>query len=208
MFQTVIGFGLNALGWGGVRNLLAHPARKAFVVLGLVLTGVAMLSPINLSSGVREDVADRRIMLPALLGPLVLCWLMPFMDRHDVATLDGDAVRWSGVVLLAVGGVLRLWPMFVLGRRFSGLVAIQPGHELVTCGPYRYVRHPSYLGAMIAMVGWALVFRSSVGVIATGLGLLLLRDRMDDEETLLASEFGPAYEDYRRRTWRLVPGVY
>jgi hypothetical protein len=57
VFQTVIGFGLNALGWGGVRNLLAHPARKAFVVLGLVLTGVATLSPINLSSVTRDGTA-------------------------------------------------------------------------------------------------------------------------------------------------------
>ena len=206
--QTVVGFGLNAIGWGGVRSLLANPAREAFIVLSLVITGVALLSPVNFSSGVREDVGDRRILLPALLGPLVLCWLMPFMDRHDVATIDGDAVRWSGVVILAVGGVLRIWPMFVLGRRFSGLVAIQPGHELVTSGPYRWVRHPSYLGQMVAMVGWALVFRSSVGVIATALGFFLLRDRMDDEEALLASEFGPAYEDYRGRTSRLVPGVY
>jgi protein-S-isoprenylcysteine O-methyltransferase Ste14 len=167
-----------------------------------------LFSPVNLSSGVREDVGDRRILLPAFLGLLVICWLMPYMDRHDVWTLGGDAVRWSGVVILAVGGVLRIWPMFVLGRRFSGLVAIQPGHELVTAGPYRWVRHPSYLGQMIAMVGWALVFRSSVGLIATALGFFLVRDRMDDEEALLASEFGPAYEDYRRRTWRLVPGVY
>jgi protein-S-isoprenylcysteine O-methyltransferase Ste14 len=55
-------------------------------------------------------------------------------------------VRWLGVVLFAAGGALRIWPVFVLGPRFSGLVAIQPGHTLATSGPYRIVRHPSYLG--------------------------------------------------------------
>ena len=103
---------------------------------------------------------------------------------------------------------MRLWPVFVLGRRFSGLVAIQPGHELVTDGPYRYVRHPSYLGMMLALAGWALVFRSAVGLAATALGLLVLATRIEAEEALLASQFGEPYEEYRRRTWRLLPGVY
>ena len=56
--------------------------------------------------------------------------------------LDGDAIRWLGVALFAAGGMLRLWPVFVLGYRFSGLVAIQAGHRLVTTG---IIRHPSYL---------------------------------------------------------------
>jgi protein-S-isoprenylcysteine O-methyltransferase Ste14 len=98
--------------------------------------------------------------------------------------------------------------MFVLGRRFSGLVAIQPGHELVTDGPYRYVRHPSYLGMMLAFVGWALVFRSSVGLLAAALGLRLLVERITSEEAMLASQFGSAYDEYRASTWRLVPWIY
>jgi protein-S-isoprenylcysteine O-methyltransferase Ste14 len=51
-----------------------------------------------------------------------------------VWTLDGDAMRWLGVVLFAAGGGLRMWLVFLLGRRFSGLVAIHPGHTLVTSG--------------------------------------------------------------------------
>jgi hypothetical protein len=56
------------------------------------------------------------------------------------AAFDGDAVRWIGVTLFAAGRVLRLWPVFVLGRRFSGLVAIQPEHTLVTGGVYGVIR--------------------------------------------------------------------
>jgi protein-S-isoprenylcysteine O-methyltransferase Ste14 len=130
------------------------------------------------------------------------------MDRRDLWTLDGDRVRYLGLALLFVGGVLRIWPMFVLGRRFSGLVALQPGHELVTDGPYRYVRHPSYLGAILALVGWVLVFRSSVGLLVSALGIPVLIGRIESEEALLASQFGSAYQEYRARTWRLLPGIY
>jgi len=148
------------------------------------------------------------MLVPTFVGTLVIAWLMPYMDRRDAWTIDGDATRWIGIAVLAVGGVLRVWPMFVLGNRFSGLVAIQPGHELATGGPYRWIRHPSYLGAMIGFLGWALVFRSAVGVVAVVLGFPLLFDRIDAEEALLAARFGAAYDEYRRRTWRLLPGIY
>jgi protein-S-isoprenylcysteine O-methyltransferase Ste14 len=206
--QLIVTLTLSALGWGGVRALLDDPARAVFVVLLVLMTLVGLASPVNLSSGEREDVGGRRDIASALVGILILTWLMPWMDRRDTWTIDGDVVRWAGITVLLVGGTLRIWPMFVLGRRFSGLVAIQPDHALVTDGPYRYVRNPSYLGMMLGLVGWALVFRSSVGLIAAMLGLPLLAQRIDAEEALLASHFGAAYEEYRRRTWRLVPWVY
>jgi len=205
---TALFIGLAVLGWGTWSGLVAHPARAGLVALSVVFTLVALASPVNLSSGEREDVRDRSLFAPALAGMLLLGWLMPYLDRRDLATLDGDVVRYLGLGLLAIGGVLRIWPMFVLGRRFSGLVAIQSGHELVTDGPYRYVRHPSYLGMMISFVGWVLVFRSAVGLAAAALGLLVLAQRIEAEEALLASQFGDRYAEYRRRTWRLLPGVY
>jgi len=61
---------------------------------------------------------------------------------------------------------------------------------------------------MLGFVGWALVFRSSVGLVAAGLGLRLLFERIDSEEALLASHFGTAYADYRRRSRRLLPWLY
>jgi len=98
--------------------------------------------------------------------------------------------------------------VFVLGRRFSGLVAIQPGHELVTDGIYAVIRHPSYLGLLVNALGWALAFRSIVGVLLTASMLVPLVPRMRSEEALLRARFGAEYEAYRQRTWRLIPGLY
>src|SRR5262249_54043607 len=122
---------LTAAGWGGVAPLLAHPARAVTVAVCFVLAVVALASGANLSAGRREDVESRRILAPVALGSALLAWLPAYMDRRDVWVLDGDAVRWLGVALFIVGGVLRVWPTFILGRRFSGLVAIQEGHTLV-----------------------------------------------------------------------------
>ena len=208
MVGTALFLALAALGFGGWSALLAHPARQGFVALSVALTAVGLLSPVNLSSGEREDAANRSIFAPAIIGVLLLAWLGPWLDRRDLWAVDGDGVRYLGLALFALGGVLRIWPMFVLGERFSGLVAIQPGHELATTGPYRYVRHPSYLGMLIGLAGWALIFRGAVVLPLMALGLPLLAARIDAEEALLASHFGEPYAEYRRRSWRLLPGVY
>ena len=69
-------------------------------------------------------------------------YLPAYTDRKELWTIDGDTIRWLGVALFAAGGALRIWPVFVLGHRFSGLVVIQPGHTLVTNGVYRVIRPP------------------------------------------------------------------
>ncbi len=206
---SVAGYlGLTALGWGGVGALLAHPARVAIVVVTVLLALAALFAGGNLSSGVREDRANRWVLPVFGLIGLASAWLPAYTDRHDLWCIDGDAVRWLGVVLYAAGGVLRLWPVYVLGNRFSGLVAIQPGHTLVTQGIYRYVRNPSYLGLLVGTLGWGLGFRAVAGVVLTVLLIPPLIARMRAEEALLQSQFGAEYDAYRARTWRLIPGLY
>jgi len=107
-----------------------------------------------------------------------------------------------------LGGVLRIVPTFVLRNRFSGLVAIQPGHTLETTGVYRVIRNPSYLGLLITSLGWVLTFRSVVGVLLVASLLVPLVARIRAEERLLRSHFGAGYEKYCARTWRLLPGIY
>jgi protein-S-isoprenylcysteine O-methyltransferase Ste14 len=96
----------------------------------------------------------------------------------------------------------------VLGHRFSGLVAIQPGHTLVTSGVYSVIRHPSYLGLLVNSLGWALAFRSGVGVLLTAFTIPPLLVRIRAEEVLLRTQFGADYDAYRARTSRLIPGLY
>jgi protein-S-isoprenylcysteine O-methyltransferase Ste14 len=127
------------------------------------------------------------------------------MDRKDLWTIGGDGVRWMGVAVFTAGSLLRIWPVFVLGHRFSGLVAIQQGHTLVTGGIYRVIRHPSYLGLIAGSVGWGLVFRSTVGVLLAFALIPVLAGRIRAEEKLLSAHFGEAYERYRASTPMFFP---
>lgn len=88
------------------------------------------------------------------------------------------------------------------------MVAIQPGHRLVTNGVYGVIRHPSYLGLLIGSLGWALAFRSGAGLLLTALTIPPLLARIDAEERFLRMQFGDEYDAYRARTSRLIPGLY
>src|SRR5262245_12712626 len=204
----VLYLGLAILGWGSFTGFFAHPARIALVIVLVVLSAAALFTEGNISSGEREDRSNRWVLAAFVVIGLLSAYLSPYTERREFWTFDGDTVRWLGVILFAAGGALRLWPVFVLGRRFSGLVAIQPGHTLVTDGVYGAIRHPSYLGLLVSSLGWALAFRSGVGVLLAALMLAPLVARMNSEERLLRSQFGEEYEAYCRRTSRLIPGVY
>jgi len=209
---TIVGsaayLGLAVLGWGGPVAFFSHPALVALALATLAMAVAAFVAGGNLSPGMREDRGNRWVIAAFAVLGLLDAWLPAWTDRNEFWTIDGDAVRWLGVALFAAGGALRLWPVHVLGHRFSGLVAIQPGHALVTDGIYRVIRHPSYLGLLLNSWGWGLAFRSGVGVVLTALLLLPLLARIRAEERLLHAQFGAEYENYCARTSRLIPGLY
>jgi protein-S-isoprenylcysteine O-methyltransferase Ste14 len=200
--------GLAIVARGGFAAFFAEPALVALTVLTIVATVAALATGGNLNPGEREDRSNRWVLVAFTFLGLAIAYVPALTDRLDIWSLDGDSVRWLGNLLFVVGCILRLWPVFVLGHRFSGLVAIQQSHQLVTSGLYSHIRHPSYLGLVIATAGWALAFRSIAGLVLTALTVPVLIARMNSEEALLEGHFGAEYAAYKRRTSRLLPGVY
>jgi protein-S-isoprenylcysteine O-methyltransferase Ste14 len=201
-------FALAVWGEGGFSPFINDRALCALALVSFVIVVASTFCGGNLSPGQREDRDNRWVL--AVFGVLGLAngFLPAWSDRTNFWTLDGEALRWFGVALFALGAWLRLWPVVVLGDRFSGLVAIQPGHTLVTTGIYAKIRNPSYDGALLFSLGWSLAFRSGLGVLVTVLLIPPLVARIFSEERLLLSEFGDVFETYRLRSWRLIPGLW
>ena len=110
-------------------------------------------------------------------------------------------------IVIALGLILRTWAVVSLGRWFTWNVTVQPGQALVTDGPYRVIRHPSYMGAWLMFVGSCVLLRSYVAAFAASVLLLLafLR-RIRHEELLMLATF-PEYEAYKETTGSLVPRI-
>lgn len=115
----------------------------------------------------------------------------------------------AGAVIFVVGLILRWWSIVQLGRFFTVNVSIAEDHRLVNSGPYRFVRHPSYTGALLAFLGFSLSLGNGAAVLAIMLPIsAAFAYRIDVEERALIAGLGEAYRDYAARTKRLLPFVY
>jgi protein-S-isoprenylcysteine O-methyltransferase len=122
-----------------------------------------------------------------------------------------NAAAWwdVGAVLFFTGLALRWYAILYLGRFFTVDVAIASDHRVIDTGPYRYIRHPSYTGVLMAFVGLGLCLGNwaSLAVLALGtVPVFLWRIRV--EEAALALALGDTYREYMRRTRRLIPVLY
>src|SRR5438046_7623711 len=146
-------------GWGDWTTFFSHPARTGVIILALAgAIAYAFSGSSGLGKGRREDPSSRWIFVPLIVIAIVFAWLPPHLDHLDRWTIDGDAVRYTGLIITAIGGFLSGAAVFELGHRLRLFGALQPDHRLNTDGFYRFVRHPSYLGSVLAMACWALVF--------------------------------------------------
>jgi protein-S-isoprenylcysteine O-methyltransferase Ste14 len=116
-----------------------------------------------------------------------------------------NALAIAGLCLTIAGLAFAAWARDLLGRNWSGRVIIQSGHELVTAGPYAYVRHPLYTGLLIAMFGTALISSQLGSVVGLPLALGFFMLKAQREERILEAEFGAAYATYRAQTGGLLP---
>jgi protein-S-isoprenylcysteine O-methyltransferase Ste14 len=114
----------------------------------------------------------------------------------------------AGLVIQAMGLVIRGWSMLTLGNSYTRTLRVDDEPRVVDTGPYRLVRHPGYLGSLLIWNGFALTSRS-VAVVTTSAVLLgdAYRRRIIAEEELLGREL-PGYAAYRKRTFKLVPFVW
>ncbi len=115
----------------------------------------------------------------------------------------------AGMALLAAGVALRVWSIATLGRFFQYRIEVQAGHRVVTGGPYRWVRHPSYSGLLLALGGLALasgdVLSLAAAAVLGGAGLTV---RIRAEERQLTQALGAEYQRFAAHRKRLLPGVW
>ena len=131
------------------------------------------------------------------------------MPQWMVATEWQVPMFYSGVSLLVAGMVLRMYCWRVLGMFFTHTVTIASDHKLVDQGPYRFVRHPSYLGALMTLAGMGLALHNwaALGLLVVG-SFAIYVYRIEMEERALERGLGQAYEQFKKSRKRLIPFVY
>ena len=157
------------------------------------------------------EAAGRRFSTVAIL---VVAAFLIFARRVNLGILsrrfipESETIKAASLVLVAVGVAIAIWARWHIGEYWSSRVVLKEDHHLIQSGPYARVRHPIYSGMLLAMIGTGLF----VGEWRAILGVLLVFaahwQKARREEKLLASEFGPVYQDYCGRTGSLIPRLH
>jgi protein-S-isoprenylcysteine O-methyltransferase Ste14 len=168
----------------------------------LVVWGVFGLYWLVAAVGVKAGSRSRRARPPGLLLLVALILLRIF--KADSLAVDSPVLKAAGVILLLTGLGLAVWARIYLGRNWGMPMTEKAEPELVTSGPYRFVRHPIYSGLLLAILGTALA-TNIYWLIALGVMGIYFVYSARVEERLLTMSFPSAYPGYRAKTKLLVP---
>ena len=157
--------------------------------------------------GTKLETKDRRSGLVVIIGLIAAIYLAFGLSLVGIAVLPGW-LFYPGIALMFLGIFLRQWSVALLGGFFSALVSVQEGQTIIRKGPYRYVRHPSYTGAIMIFTGIGLAILSWGAVLVLLLASCIVYGyRIHVEERALVAKFGDEYRAYMKETKMLVPFI-
>jgi protein-S-isoprenylcysteine O-methyltransferase Ste14 len=183
-------------------------------VIGMALLNIILIIDIILRPIPKEkDVVRARliILLFAICTPIL--FLIPYLEYKFllspyVAPIV-DYFSILAIIFILIGGTIAIVSRVQLGQYGSPRIVIQQEHKLIKTGLYKHIRHPMYLGNIIYITGFPLIFSSIFGtLLLLGLVLVLVNNRIKLEECLLAEKFKEQYQQYKSRTRRLIPFIY
>jgi protein-S-isoprenylcysteine O-methyltransferase Ste14 len=151
-----------------------------------------------------NDNGSNLILRVSLYISVVIAFLFA---GYNLAMLP-DWFFYPGVVLMIIGILVRQWAIFILGRYFTLTISVQKNQKIVDYGPYRFIRHPTYLGMLLTVVGIGVMLRSWGGILVIIVMIgLAIGYRIHIEEKFLVSDIGDDYIRYMKRTKKLIPFV-
>jgi protein-S-isoprenylcysteine O-methyltransferase len=186
-------------------TLLRDVAIAVFAVW-ILLDGVVVFRRMSGKTENRDRFSLRVIAVGNLLAWVVAIWLAFARPGTIHPTVP---MQIAGLIVMGLGILIRSVAIAQLGRFHTPNVAVLVDHEVVDRGLYRHIRHPSYLGALIAFLGFGLALGNWLGLLVIMLlALIVYLYRIHEEEAALHAALGERYAGYCRRTKRLIPGIY
>jgi protein-S-isoprenylcysteine O-methyltransferase Ste14 len=184
----------------------------AFVFLFLAWCVSELTGPARWQGSDKAHKQDRgsTMLLAASSGMGVLFFfVLPLFIPQATVTPLTRFMFFGGVPIVIGGTGLRWQAIKTLGASFTGSVLIDEAHSLVCVGPYKYLRHPSYTGILLVVIGFGLMMGNWLSLLSIFIGMLIgLLYRISIEEAALCQHFGQVYRDYMATTKRLIPFLF
>jgi len=187
-------------------RLVAYPLLAVFFVSERLLRQGDEARSLDVSA---MDKGTTRLVGAAYAVAINAGLVVPALCRSGPGRISNPHLPKVGLALMVLGLRLKWWAMQTLGRFYTRTLRTAPDQRVVDSGPYRYVRHPGYLGAVAMWIGFSLSTRNWLALLGiTSTMLVAYTWRISAEESMLVQTIGAPYAAYQRRTARLFPGAY
>ena len=208
MFTAVAIVLLNLLPLVGVPALMIH---FKTIILVVAAASLWLSQPAFSSRDTKQDKTSDRFSILVILI-MSCCSVLFSVIEWAYYSKDHSALNlsvYAGAALLIGGIAIRIYSIQTLGKHFTATAKINSDHELITSGPYQFVRHPSYLGAFMAIMGMPLFLNDRLAILFVIIAMsIAYYIRISVEEKMLSSFFGERYVQYKSHTKRIIPFIW
>jgi protein-S-isoprenylcysteine O-methyltransferase Ste14 len=170
-----------------------------------IFLGWKLRSP---AAAVAHDAGSRFVLIGSIYLGITIGFALAGAARSVAFTSGRQPMFYFGIALMLIGMALRWYSIRVLGRSFTFTVATRPDQQVVEAGPYRWVRHPSYTGGLLTILGVLLCLTNPLAILGLAPPLAGYAYRIGVEEKALLRGLGNPYQSYMRRTKRLIPLLF
>lgn len=165
------------------------------------------------SGTLKNDSEDRgsrnTIILWWSIGIVLGIFAIPNLLPTLIIPGNSNILFAIGIFFISAGILLRFWSVRKLGKLFRSKIVIQENHKLITTGPYKYLRNPSYTGVVLTLIGFGIGIGNWLSLIFLFIiSLISFVRRISFENQALSKKFGNEYEEYQKKTWSIVPFIW
>lgn len=199
---------LNLIPLLGRPELLLH--YKTFILV-IAAACLWLSQPAYSSKDAKEHAASdkKSILIILMMSSLSVAFSVVEWAYTTDTTYSSFWLNFIGLIMLTGGIFIRVWAIKTLGKHFTATVTLTNNHKFISSGPYKLVRHPSYLGAFLAIVGCPVFLNAAWATLLSFIFMTIAYIiRITVEEKMLTSYFGKSYEKYKRKTKMIIPFIW
>ncbi len=186
-----------------LKNFPNEQTATIFSILFVIILLIELRILIRYKSK-NEDKGSLWFIILGIFIPLIITIILSYTNIGQINT----SISYFGLIIIISGFILRQYSIFILGKFFTPVVEKQKDHKIIQHGPYKYIRHPSYTGLILELSGFSLALSNILALIITLILFIpAINYRIKIEEQFLSKQF-KEYENYKKRTRKLIPFIY
>ncbi|MDS0527054.1 isoprenylcysteine carboxylmethyltransferase family protein [Clostridium sp. SHJSY1] len=156
-----------------------------------------------------KEKGDKNSCLLLVLGVLSTIFFNVACRKYILFLTTPVFLFWIGTIFIVAGVFLRIYSVWTLGKFFTLSVQVTSEQKIIQTGPYKYLRHPSYSGSILSLIGISFCFRNIIGIILTiAIIAIIYKYRIRVEEKMLEKTFSDSYKEYKKRTKKIIPFIW